>query len=405
MRLLERDEPLGPRERAELDAIDRALTGRSVDPEHTAWAELTSLIASERPDVDEEWAAELDRRAANRFRRAGKAGLGAWIEGMRPMRIAGPAGALATLAIVAVVAVSTLNAGDGGESSTPVAPDTAASSSDSSGSTVAPSAATASGAQEGARGSADGAAAGSAALPLYPNGDRFKADTRIAPGTAKRQVDRSVQLTLTTNPDKVRDVSDQVIAITRSLDGIVASSQVSVAGKQSRADLQLTIPTRNLDAAIDQLTKLANVDSLNEATEDITRPFVSAKNNLNDLQAQRRKLLQALGNAATDTEAEALRLQIGDVRRQISRAQAAFENIARRANLSDLNVTVTGDPNAKEDRDLGTWFDDAVSVLRDVAGVLLISAAIVVPLGLLIGLTWMAVAWARRRRRESALDA
>jgi hypothetical protein len=411
MKLLERDEPLSPRERDELDAVDQALAGRTVDPEHAAWADLTSLIAEERPGVDEEWAAELDRRKACRFPRSEGSGFRDWVEGLRPMRIAAPAGALATLAIVAVVAVSTLNEGSSSDSSGVVAPDTAVSSSADSavGSTTTSSASAGAGSANlsGKLNAATSAAAGDAAAageevsPVPTQGN----DGRIAPGTEDRKVDRSVQLTLTTNPEKVRDVSDQVIAITRSLHGIVASSQVSVAGKQSQANLQLTIPTRNLDTAIDQLTKLANVDSLNEATEDITRPFVSAKDNLDDLQAQRRKLLEALGNATTDTEAEALRLQIDDVRHQISRAEAAFENIARRANLSDLNVTVMGDPNVKEDRDLGDWFDDAVSVLRDVAGVLLISAAIVVPLGILVGVTWAAVSWSRRRRRERALDA
>lgn len=398
MRLLERDEPLGPRERAELDAVDQALAGRAVDPDHGSWAELTSLIAAERPDVDEEWAAELDRRKAAGFRRPG---VRARLEGLRPMLIAGPAGALATLAIVAVVAISTLSQGGGSDSQTlQPAPDTAVTSPPGNAFDQAPGAGGAA-STEASGSSAAAAGDGYAPSSVYP---LKRADKKIAPGTDNRKVDRNVQLTLTTNPEKVRDVSDQVIAITRSLNGIVASSQVSVAGKQSQANLQLTIPTRNLDAAIDQLTKLANVDSLNEATEDITRPFVSAKNNIADLQAQRRKLLEALGNATTDTEAEALRLQISDVRHQLSRAEAAFENIARRANLSTLNVTVTGDPNVKQDRDLGVWFDDAVSVLRDVAGVLLISAAIVVPLGILIGATWAVVAWSRRRRRERALD-
>ncbi len=67
-------------------------------------------------------------------------------------------------------------------------------------------------------------------------------------------------------------------------------------------------------------------------------------------------------------------------------------------------MTVVGDPNAKEDRDLGDWLDDAQDVLRDLAGVLLISAAIVIPLGILIALVWLAVSRARRRSRERALD-
>ena len=96
MRLLDREEPLDPRSREELDAVDRALDGREVEPELAEWAELTTLIAAERPSVDEEWAAELDRIAAAGFPRRGFRasldGLATKLGEMRPMRIAATGG-------------------------------------------------------------------------------------------------------------------------------------------------------------------------------------------------------------------------------------------------------------------------------------------------------------------------
>ena len=230
---------------------------------------------------------------------------------------------------------------------------------------------------------------------------------KIAPGTDRRQVDRDVQLALATRPENVSDTADEAISITQGLDGVVASSQVSRSGQRARATLQLTIPTRNVDAALDRLTHLADVRSLDESTIDITRPYVSAKDRLDDAEAQRRKLLEALGNATTDTEAEALRLQIDDARREISRAQAAFDSIARRARLSSIDLTIAGDPGASSADDgnsLGDWLGDALSVLRDVAGALLIAAAVVIPLGILAAIAWLAVSMTRRRRRDRALD-
>ena len=194
-----------------------------------------------------------------------------------------------------------------------------------------------------------------------------------------------------------------MISITRSLDGIVASSQVSETQGGSTANLELTIPTRNLDAALDQMTDLANVDSLNETTDDITKPFVSAQDQVHDAKARRHELLKALGNATTDAEAEALTIQIADARREISRAEANFDRIARKARLSDLNVTVSSNPNASDERTLGDWFDDAVDVLRGVAGVLLVSAAILIPIGLIAAIVaWVAMRL-RRRSREKTL--
>ena len=169
------------------------------------------------------------------------------------------------------------------------------------------------------------------------------------------------------------------------------------------------IPTRNLDTAIDRLTEIGDVKSLSESSVDITHPYVSAKDRLDDAEAERRELLEALGNASTDEEAEALRLQIADARKEIARAQAALDRLARRAQLSEVSLTIEGDRNASsakddDDRTLGDWLDDAAGVLRDVAGVLLISAAILLPLTILVAIAWLIGRTILRRRRESALN-
>ena len=238
-------------------------------------------------------------------------------------------------------------------------------------------------------------------VPLATTG----ATAKIAPGTEDRKVERNTQLSLSAKPEDVRGVSGEVISITRSLGGIVASSQVSETQGGSTANLELTIPTRNLDAALDQMTDLADVDSLNETTDDITKPFVSAQDQVHDAKARRHELLKALGNATTDAEAEALTIQIADARREISRAEANFDRIARKARLSDLNVTVSSNPNASDERTLGDWFDDAVDVLRGVAGVLLVSAAILIPIGLIAAIVaWVAMRLRRRSREKTLAD-
>jgi len=202
----------------------------------------------------------------------------------------------------------------------------------------------------------------------------------------------------------VRSVTGEVISITRSLGGIVASSQVSETPDGASASLQLTIPTRNLDQALDRMTDLADVDSLNETAVDITRPVIDAKDTLRDAEARRRELLQALGNATTESEADALEAKIADARREIARAEAAYERVTGKARLSELAVSVASNPDASTHRSLGDWLDDALDVLRTLAGVLLVSLAVLVPLGLIAALVAWVVARFRRRRRERALD-
>jgi hypothetical protein len=395
------DKPLDPEAERELDAVDAALAGRAVAPDFAGWGELTELLQDQRPEADPAWCAELDARAASRFRPEGG---GSWhdaldrLKAMPPRRIAGPAGALATLAIVVVVAASALSGG-GSDSTDSASLQPIPAKSDEALSGPAPT-------SPGAESAGDAAAATVAPDSKYLSASRDQG--KLSPGTEQRQVDRDVSMRLSTRPDAVRDVSDDVITIARSLDGIVVSSQVSESGNHSTATLELTIPSKNLDVAIDRLRDLAHVDSLNETTADITHPYVTAQEDLRDAQAERRSLLDALANASTASEAESLRLQIDDARRRISQAQARFENIARQARLSTVSVQVVADPDAPaadDGRSLGDWVDDALSVLRDVAGVLLITAAIAVPLAMIAAVAWLLVSRLRRRRRERALDA
>ena len=413
MKLRERDEHLDPRAERELDAIERALAGKPVDPDLDGWAELAEMLRDERPDAHPEWSAELDRAASDRFREPVTDGrpftladLAARLSELLPRRMAAPAGALATLAVVAVVAASTLSTGGGSDSS-------------EGGSAAAPAQLQTT--VDDAGGDSSSAETGDAAAPPLQedaagtdgsrDGSRSSSGGRLSPGIDRRRVDRDVTLALAAPPKEVNDVSDRAISITRDLDGIVANSNVTTAGERASATLELVIPTRNLDTAIDRLTEIGDVKSLNESSRDITGPFISAQDRLEDATAERQKLLEALGNASTDAEAEALRKQIADARKEISRAQAAFDRVSRRAQLSDLSLTIQGDRSASSGNDqsddgrtIGDWLDDAASVLRDVAGVLLISAAIIVPLGLLIAIAWFAASRMLRRRRERALD-
>lgn len=393
MRLRDR-ERLDPEAERELEAVDRALAGERVEDDLVTWAELAELLSGERPEPDPEWAAELDEAAATRFSEAAGgaslAGLRARLDALRPRRLTPALAGLATFAVVAVVATTTLTGGETEQLDVPSS-DVSATARDGAG-TVQPPAA------------GDAAVAPTEAGTLDLDGG---GRGPISPGTDNRKQDRDVTLELAAPPADVNDVSDEAIAITRDLDGIVASSSVTTAGDQASARLELVIPTRNLDAAIDRLTGIADVRALNESAVDITHPYVTARDRLTDARAERRELLEALGNASTDAEAEALRLQIADARKEIARAQAAFDRIARRAQLSEISMTITGDHDAgaaDDDRTLGDWFDDAVSVLRDVAGILLISAAIGVPLAILAALAWLVGGRLLRRRRERALD-
>ena len=416
---MRRDEPMSAEAERELEALDRALAGDDVEPEFADLAALAAELRAERPRPDRDWGLGLDRQAESGFGRAGKPPWRRLVGERRPISLLAPAGALATLVVVAAVGISVSREG-GDEANLRPVPGVQEQLSEE------PVAESVEGVPADVRDAAakeplgrlelysgDGGAAAVAGESSADVDTGYRAsgeilnitDDRLARGKQNRVEDRSASLVLQTETPEVREVSDQAISIVQGVGGIVVSSNLSEQGKRAAATLELSIPTRALDSTLDQLTGLATVKSLNEGSVDITKPFVSAEDALADAQAERKQLLEALGNAATDFEAEAIRKQLDDVQGEIARAEATFENIARRARLADVSLQIEGKPESDDGSwSLGEAADDALDVLRTVAGVLLISAAILVPLGLIVAAATLLGLWFRRRRRERALD-
>ena len=83
-------------ETLELEAVDAALAGRYVAPEHAELAELALLLRDDRPEPTAAWATHLDRRVEAGFparpRRRGRSGCG--------LRKAAPATRLAATVVL-----------------------------------------------------------------------------------------------------------------------------------------------------------------------------------------------------------------------------------------------------------------------------------------------------------------
>ena len=378
MKLRERDEPLDPEVERDLDAVDRALAGRPVDPGPGRLAELTAAAHRRAARTSmPSGRSELDRRETPRgFRRGGEGDALRKLAGrvgMRPGRMLAPAGALATLRRGR--RRRRVDAGAAGATRRPRRRRSgrariADSSGDDGGELGRPAAL------------ADLTSEGSQPV----TGSRIKAQRRavgtrrdlratsrsrqIAPGTEKRQGRaRRDALPLDAARRGPRDLrrGDLDHPLARRHRRLLAGQRGrQAAERDARAD---ACRRRNLDSAIDRLTELANVESLNEATDRHHQALRHApRTSSGTPRPSAASCSRRSATPTTDAEAEALRLQIDDARREISRAEAAFENIARRARLSDLSVTIVGDPNAQEDRSIGDWVDDAVTSSADVAG-------------------------------------
>ena len=367
-------------ETLELEAVDSALAGRYVAPEHAELAELALLLRDDRPEPDPSWATHLDRRAEAGFpARPRERKFWVWF------RNASPALGLATCVVLLIVGAATLPNGD----------DDATLSSDGGG-----GASTANTESAPAEGAADLDAT---------DASRFKESARSSgdPNSDRRRAraeQRSASLTLAASRREIDSVATRVGEVASGLGGFVQSSSVS---SNEGGSLDLRVPSDRLEQAIQRISRLGRVRELSRRSVDITSNVVSARERLSDARAERKSLLVQLANAVTVNETESIRARLEIVSREISSARRSLRRVNNEANFANVSVQLV--PRAGGDDEGGAWtpgdaFDDAMRVLEVGAGVLVIASAVLLPLALVWLLAWLSRRAVVRRRRERALD-
>lgn len=358
-----RDRMLAPEIERELDALDRALAGEDADAE---LAEVVQAMRANRPEPGEAFLRELDARAARGFGRAERRRL-------LPRRALLPSLAAATAAVLLVTLVATWPTGresSGGGGARPSVVESGPST------LPAPS-----------------------SIPPPTGGS--------APGHRTRRVERSASLTLAAGAGKVDEVSDGVIRVTDQVGGTVLSSNVSSDQGSAGASFELSVPSERLRQTLAELSKLADVRSRNQATQDITGAFISPRERLTDALAERGVLLRQLARADTPNETASIRARLRGASSQIASARAELRTLRARTSYSRIAVTIqTG---AGAGGGVGWGIDDALRdalrVLAVTVGVLLVALAALLPVAAVVTALGIGARSARRRRREAALDA
>ncbi|MQA76183.1 MAG: DUF4349 domain-containing protein [Solirubrobacterales bacterium] len=228
----------------------------------------------------------------------------------------------------------------------------------------------------------------------------------IARGADRRIVDASARITLGADAGEVQDVANQVVEVTDRHHGIVSDSRVSTDRDQAQASLSLQIPHARLDAALGDLSALADVLSRTEATDDITARAVRARRELANTFDQLRRARIELIRADTPEQRLVSRARIDSLEATADAQRARLDGVKRQGRFATVEVEVTssGRGSAGGGWSLPDAFDDAGHVLEVIGGVTLISLAVLGPLALIGALAWLIAARTVRLRRERALD-
>jgi hypothetical protein len=382
--------------------LEDALNGTSESPAADSWRQLRDDVRALAPPM----APELERKLGERIAERGELSAskqprrrsGWW---RSPGRLRAAAAAVALGAVIAVVLIAgPWRAGTGSieaPSSQPAAPSNAgrAGPSDHLG-LSAPRGAIHAAKSAAVEPSASASAGAASKAPAF-NGV-------AAPRGRVQQL--SASITLAATPNDVQETADRVSRLAVSDGGFVQSSHVQVQQTgSSEANLALSLPSAKLSAALASLGQIAPVHAENQSLQDITNTYDAARQRLADATAERQALLRALSKATTEGQIDSLHERISQNRNAIDQARSSLQAVSRHASTSEVEVTVLGDGHtASEGLTLHRGLHDAERVLVVTLVVLLIAAAILVPLALLIvALLTVRRTWLRYRR-ERILD-
>jgi hypothetical protein len=355
----------------ELGAIDDALAGLPVDPDLTDLAALAVAVRDERPLPDPAFVRALDARAERGFPPAPR-------RSIKWPRLTLPALGLAASALLVVGIVVALPRGsdDGGASG----------------------------------GGGGSKAADSAASEGRPTAGRNTPTDTIIAGGRRRSVERSAELTLATRPGNINRAASQIARIADELGGYVDSSRIT---SRSRGEFSLRVPVRRLGRALSRLSAVATVRRRTQYSQDYTGGVRLFEDRLKDARAERESLLRQLARAITPNQTASIRARLRIVSRQIVGTRRELLHLYSIVRRSSIHVTLVADRRAgatTPKRDDSGWtpgdaLDDALRVLEVSVGVLVVAAAVALPLGLVALIVWLGLRQAARRRRERALDA
>lgn len=373
-----------------LSELEAALSGEGEGPVADSWRELREDVRALAPPIAPEFERELTERLLERGARSAPKPHRRvnWLRSRG--RLGTAAGIAAISAVIVVFIAGPWRAGP--RPIEAVRPQRAVSSN--------PGLSTPTGAVRADKGAA---AANSASAPISSTASTPSG----AASTPARVQQLGASVSLTATPTDVQVIADRVARLAVSDGGYVQNSHVQVqqAGA-SEASLMLSLPSARLSAALASLAGLAPVRAESQSLQDITNTYDAARKRLSDATAERRALLSALSRATTQGQIDSLREQLSGARGAIAHARSALQAVSQRASTAEVEVTVVGDAKAaSEGLTLHRGLHDAGRVLVVTLAVLLIAAAILVPLALLlVALVTARRAW-RRYWRERVLDA
>lgn len=244
-----------------------------------------------------------------------------------------------------------------------------------------------------------GESAGSGGIVAAQTGFVLPADVKVI---------RQGTLSLRVEPGTFDDALAQLRLIAFDSGGYVsdASTDVTTHGDERYVSGSVTIrvPGDRFDDVLDRLAGIGERLSLRVESQDVTEEYVDLEARLEHWQAMERFHLQLLEEAVTVEEALRVQEELSAVQLTIETLEGRLRYLDSRTDFATLTVAMTEAPDAipavttTDPGPLAKAWSEAVEVLMESLGFILVAAAGLLPFAALAGVAW--VIWRLARRKE-----
>lgn len=229
----------------------------------------------------------------------------------------------------------------------------------------------------------------------------------VQPST--RKLIRRLELALV-----VKDTEATAAALQKlvtSMGGFVSDVNASRAGETMRYTMTLRVPAERLDAAREEIHRLAlRVEHEQMTTEDVTSQFVDSEARLRSLRATEDELRELLAEsrerARKVSEVMEIYNNLTEVRTQIEQIQGQLNQLQGQVSYSTINLTLEPDSGSKPIVEAYGWrpgettrnaFRNLVSFLQGVVDFLIVVVINGIPIALVLLIPVLLVRKAWRR--------
>jgi Domain of unknown function (DUF4349) len=225
---------------------------------------------------------------------------------------------------------------------------------------------------------------------------------------------RDGRLDLRIDPGTFGVNAEEIRKIAADLGGYVASGETYIEeyedGRYAVGWYTMRIPSDRFDDAIARVERLGERVSASLSSQDVTEEYVDLEGRLSYWRQQEQFYSALMDEATTVTDMIALQGQMQEVLMTIEQIEGRMRYLDSRTNFATLTVGLTEIPNGPtvvpEPTDSGPIaeaFDQAGEVLLATVAFIIVSAAVAIPIGILVLMVYgiLRLFLAATRRKET----